>query len=190
MSEPRIAVKNDAVAPLRPEIVRGLVSAGIPVAVAQAQARVLSETEAESSRALMQRLFPGVPVIYGFSSLAPYGRVSGPMLERFFAAGGGDDVGSGRASDKLLAIFGPASMTVASGASGDGAAPPGAWSSGPPMAGITRVSSPLNPWLSPPPARSPATWFTPGSSSSAAIAAPRPDLPCRPAADADDTAPP
>ncbi len=67
----------------------------------------------------MRRLFPGVPVIYGFSSLAPYGRVAGPMLERFFEAGGVPDVASGVPSDRLLRLFGPASMTVASGAGAD-----------------------------------------------------------------------
>ena len=76
-------------------------------------------TPSESSRNVMQRLFPGVPVIYGFSSLAPYGRVAGPLLERFFEAGGGDDVASGRPSDRLLRLFGPSSMTFVSGAASD-----------------------------------------------------------------------
>ncbi|HKC50610.1 MAG TPA: hypothetical protein VKF60_07435, partial [Myxococcota bacterium] len=79
----------------------------------------LASGDAEPNRELMRRLFPGVPVIYGFSSLAPYGRVAGPMLERFFEAGGVPDVASGVPSDRLLRLFGPASMTVASGAGAD-----------------------------------------------------------------------
>src|SRR5690606_4495191 len=42
----------------------------------------------EASRDVMRRLFAGTPVIYGFTSLAPYGRVAGPMLRRHFAAAG------------------------------------------------------------------------------------------------------
>jgi len=79
----------------------------------------LASGDAEPNRELMRRLFPDVPVIYGFSSLAPYGRVAGPMLERFFEAGGVADVASGVPSDRLLRLFGPASMTVASGAGAD-----------------------------------------------------------------------
>jgi len=79
----------------------------------------LATGEAESNRELMRRLFPAVPVIYGFSSLAPYGRVAGPMLERFFESGGAGAIGSAAASEKLLKLFGPSSMTVASGAAAD-----------------------------------------------------------------------
>jgi hypothetical protein len=62
----------------------------------------LASGDAEPNRELMRRLFPGVPAIYGFSSLAPFGRVEGPMLERFFEAGGVPDVASGVPSDRLL----------------------------------------------------------------------------------------
>jgi len=79
----------------------------------------LATGDAEPNRNLMRRLFPGVPVIYGFSSLAPYGRVAGPMLERFFEAGGAAEIGSGVPSDRLLKLFGPSSMTVASGEQAD-----------------------------------------------------------------------
>jgi hypothetical protein len=79
----------------------------------------LATGDAEPNRNLMRRLFPGVPVIYGFSSLAPYGRVAGPMLERFFESGGISEVGAGIASEKLLKLFGPSSMTIASGAPAD-----------------------------------------------------------------------
>jgi hypothetical protein len=79
----------------------------------------LATGDAEPNRSLMRRLFPGVPLIYGFSSLAPYGRVAGPMLERFFEAGGAADIGGGMASERLLRLFGPSSMTVATGAASD-----------------------------------------------------------------------
>jgi hypothetical protein len=78
----------------------------------------LASGDAEPNRELMRRLFPGVPAIYGFSSLAPFGRVAGPMLERFFEAGS-PRRGSGVPSDRLLKFFGPASMTVASGVAAD-----------------------------------------------------------------------
>ena len=109
------SLKPEPVKSATPEIVRGLVRSGATRAQAELVARALSEREGESSRALMRRLFAGVPVVYGFSSLAPYGRVAGPLLERFFESGGGDDVATGRPSERLLRLFGPSSMTVASG---------------------------------------------------------------------------
>ncbi|HUQ28112.1 MAG TPA: hypothetical protein VM051_05940, partial [Usitatibacter sp.] len=108
-------LKPEPVRSAMPEIIRGLVRAGVTGPQAENVARALSEREAESSRGLMRRLFPGVPVIYGFSSLAPYGRVAGPLLERFFESGGGEDVATGRASERLLKLFGPSSMTLAEG---------------------------------------------------------------------------
>ena len=113
------SLKPEPVKSATPEIIRGLVKAGATPADAQAVARAWSEREAESSRARMERLFPNVPVIYGFSSLAPYGRVAGPMLERFFNNGGAQDVGTGQPSESLLKIFGAASMTVTRGAAED-----------------------------------------------------------------------
>ncbi|MBC8024100.1 MAG: hypothetical protein H7Y14_13330, partial [Burkholderiales bacterium] len=109
------SLKPEPVRSATPEIIRGLVRAGATRAQAESVARGLSEREGESSRGLMRRLFPDVPVIYGFSSLAPYGRVAGPLLERFFETGGSDDVGSGYPSERLLRLFGPSSMTVAGG---------------------------------------------------------------------------
>ena len=63
----------------------------------------------------MRRLFSGVPVIYGFSSKAPYGRYAGPMLDRHFQSVGTGEVGSGAASERLRKLFAPASMVVANG---------------------------------------------------------------------------
>src|SRR4030095_1239788 len=77
-------LKAEPVKSASPEIVRGLVRAGQERAEAERLARALSERYGESSRDLMRRLFPNVPLLYGFQSLAPYGRVAGPMLERHF----------------------------------------------------------------------------------------------------------
>jgi hypothetical protein len=98
-----------------PEIIRGLVRSGEPRAEAEQLARSLSERHTESSRGLMRRLFSNVPVIYGFSSLAPLGRVAGPMLQRHFETTGAEEFGTGRASQKLLSLFGPSSMVVTTG---------------------------------------------------------------------------
>ena len=59
-------------------------------------------------------------MIYGFSSLAPYGRTAGPLLERYFDSARDGEVGSGRPSERLLALFGPTSMIATRGmAEGD-----------------------------------------------------------------------
>jgi hypothetical protein len=71
----------------------------------------------------MRRLFSGVPVIYGFSSKAPYGRYAGPLLESHFRSAGGEAVGTGVANEQLRRLFAPASMVVTAG---QGAAEPNA----------------------------------------------------------------
>jgi hypothetical protein len=109
----------EAVKSATPELVRAWVRGGEAPADAQRDARMLSERYGESSRDLMRRLFAHVPVIYGFASLAPLGRASGPMLEHHFRSGPDADVGSGRVSEKLLALFAPSSMVVTSGQSDD-----------------------------------------------------------------------
>ena len=73
----------------------------------------------ESSRDLMRGLFAHVPVIYGFSSLAPLGRVSGPMLEGYFRSAPEVAVGSGVPSARLLSLFAPSSMVSTTGESDD-----------------------------------------------------------------------
>ena len=108
-------LKPEAVRSASPEIVRGLVRAGHAPADAARMATALSQRHGESARERMRRVFPGVPVIYGFSSLAPYGRVAGPMLRRHFESGAFTEVGSGEPSEKLLRLFGPASMVATEG---------------------------------------------------------------------------
>jgi hypothetical protein len=97
------------------EIARSLVRSGRTPEDAQKVAHWLGERYAESSRDHMRRLFPDVPVIYGFSSLAPLGRVAGPMLRRHFETGVDEPLGSGRPSARLLKLFGPSSMVATTG---------------------------------------------------------------------------
>ena len=108
-------LKPEPVKSAVPEVVRSLVRSGHTRMDSERLARALSERHGESSRDLMRRIFWDVPVIYGFQSLAPYGRVAGPMLSRFFESGGGEEVGSGRPSEALLKLFGPTSMTATAG---------------------------------------------------------------------------
>jgi len=111
------SLKSEPVASAMPEIVRGLVHEGRSATDAERFARELSRGEAEDARDRMRRVFAGVPVIYGFSSLAPYGRTAGPLLERYFDSAPAGEVGSGRASERLLALFGPGSMIATRGMS-------------------------------------------------------------------------
>jgi len=112
-------LKPEPVKSATPEIVRAWMRGGSTQAEAERQARMLSERYGESSRDLMRRLFAHVPVIYGFASLAPLGRVAGPMLEHYFESGPEVEVGSGRVSSRLLALFAPSSMVVTSGQGDD-----------------------------------------------------------------------
>jgi hypothetical protein len=108
-------LKPEPVRSATPEIVRALVRAGESRAEAERTAQALSERHGESARDRMRRIFPGVPLIYGFASLAPYGRVAGPMLRRHFETAGAGHVGSGIPSAPLLKLFGPASMVATRG---------------------------------------------------------------------------
>lgn len=107
------SLKSEPVRSAMPEIVRGLVREGRSRDDAERFARKLSERNAEDARDRMRRIFPNVPVIYGFASLAPYGRVSGPLLQRFFDLGG--TVGTGQPSASLLRLFAPHHMVVTRG---------------------------------------------------------------------------
>lgn len=98
-----------------PEVAMSLVREGRAAPEAERIARELAERHGESALDRMRRLFPEVPVIYGFSSKAPYGKVAGPMLRRLFQSGGAAEIGSGRVSERLHKLFAPASMTVATG---------------------------------------------------------------------------
>jgi hypothetical protein len=108
------SLKDEPVRTAVPEIVRGLVAAGASPADAERFAKALSRRQGEDARDRMRRVFAGVPVIYGFSSLAPYGRTAGPLLERYFVSGP-EEVGSGEVSARLLRLFGPSSMIATRG---------------------------------------------------------------------------
>jgi hypothetical protein len=97
------------------EIGRSLIRAGHSPAEAAQLARALEARYAESNRDRMRQIFRDVPVIYGFSSKAPLGRNAAPLLERHFQSGSDAEFGSGRASAKLVNLFAPSSMTLASG---------------------------------------------------------------------------
>ena len=108
-------LKPEPVKSAMPEAIRDLVRAGESRAAAERIARAASERHGESARDRMRRIFANVPVIYGFSSLAPYGRVAGPMLRRHFESAGVEEVGSGLPSARLVKLFAPASMVATTG---------------------------------------------------------------------------
>jgi hypothetical protein len=99
------------------EIGRSLVRSGHSADDAQRLSRLLDERYAESNRDRMRNVFKDVPVIYGFSSKAPLGPTAASLLDRYFQSGSGSEIGGGRPSAKLLALFAPSCMTVAAGAS-------------------------------------------------------------------------
>jgi hypothetical protein len=109
------SLKAEPVKSAMPEIVRGLVREGRSNEQAEREARRLSARQAESARDRIRRIFPGVPVIYGFASLAPYGRVAGPMLAGYLHSSPEVAFGSGVPSAKLLRLFGPSSMVATDG---------------------------------------------------------------------------
>ncbi len=108
-------LKAEPVRSAMPEIVRALLREGRSRADAERVARACSEREAESASERMRRIFANVPVIYGFASLAPYGRTAGPLLERYFDAAPTAAVGTGRPSERLLKLFAPSRMVATSG---------------------------------------------------------------------------
>jgi len=65
-----------------------------------------SSSYGESGRDRMRRLFPNVPVIYGFYSSAPVGPTAAMLLDRYFDRGGASDFGTGRVSNRLMTVFG------------------------------------------------------------------------------------
>jgi hypothetical protein len=97
------------------EITRSLVRAGQSPADAERIAQSLSQRHAESNRDAMRRIFPNVPAIYGFSSLAPLGPTAAMLLNRYFDSTPELEIGTGRPSWRLLSQFAANSMTVTSG---------------------------------------------------------------------------
>ena len=99
------------------EIARTLVQAGRTPQDAGRIASTLNARHGETNRDRMRRIFAGVPVIYGFSSIAPLGPAAASTLSRYFQSASGSEVGSGQVSPKLLSHFAANSMTVTDGLS-------------------------------------------------------------------------
>jgi hypothetical protein len=97
------------------EVVRSLVREGRSVTQAQLHWKTLNEVHGESSRDRMRLVFKDVPVIYGFSSVAPLGPIAATSLNSFFRNSGVREIGQGRPSSRLLGQFAPYGMTVARG---------------------------------------------------------------------------
>lgn len=100
------------------EIERSLIRSGHSRADAARLSRALSQRHGESSRGRMQLIFKDVPAIYGFSSVAPLGPIAASLLDRHFHSAGTSEVGTGRASSRLLGQFSGHSMAVSAGMSG------------------------------------------------------------------------
>jgi hypothetical protein len=105
----------DAVKFTSSEVGRSLVRAGYKPEDARRLARTLDQLHAESSRDRMRRIFTNVPVIYGFSSVAPLGPTAANLLGRYLRPPSISDVGNGRASPRLLGHFASESMIATSG---------------------------------------------------------------------------
>jgi len=100
------------------EVGRSLVRAGHSQAEAGRLARNLDKRHGESSRDRMRRIFINVPAIYGFSSVAPLGPSAATLLGRYLQPSSIAEIGSGRASSRLLGVFATESMIAVGGLSG------------------------------------------------------------------------
>lgn len=100
------------------ETVRSLVREGHSMRQAEQRLRALNAQHGQSSRDRMRLVFKDVPVIYGFSSVAPLGPSAGGTLERYFRSAGSREIGRGRPSPGLLGHFAPLAMTAAAGIGG------------------------------------------------------------------------
>src|SRR5438552_10460388 len=97
------------------EIGRSLIRSGHSRADAERLSRALSARHGESSRDRMRLIFKDVPVVYGFSSVAPLGPTAASILRRHLQSSGTGEVGSGRTSGKLLGQFVGHSLAVSTG---------------------------------------------------------------------------
>ena len=95
-------------------IVRDLRSSGHSSADAERLAQTLAARYGDSSRDRMRQIFPNVPAIYGFSSVAPLGPTAAFNLNRYFQSGT-SEVASGRSTSRLQGYFPGHSLTVTSG---------------------------------------------------------------------------
>jgi len=98
--------------------VSSLVQEGLPRAEAERVVRSVNARYGESSRDRMRLVFKDVPVIYGFSSVAPLGPTAAGILDRYFQTAGASEVGTGRASPRMLGQFATHSLAVTRGMDG------------------------------------------------------------------------
>jgi hypothetical protein len=97
------------------EIARTMIRAGRSKADAERVSRALNARHSESNRDGMRRIFVNVPVIYGFSSVAPVGATAASTLNRYFHSASRVEVGSGRVNARLLGQFSTNGMTATAG---------------------------------------------------------------------------
>jgi hypothetical protein len=97
------------------EIARSLARAGYARADAKRFMHALVARHGASSRDRMRQVFKNVPVIYGFSSVAPLGPTAAATLSRYFQQTGAGEIGTGRASRRLLAQFSAHGLSAARG---------------------------------------------------------------------------
>jgi len=107
----------DAVKSASSEVGRSLIRAGHSPADARRLTQTLNQLHAESSRDRMRRIFTNVPVIYGFSSVAPLGPHAATLLGRYLQPSAIAEVGNGRTNSRLLGVFASESMIAVSGLS-------------------------------------------------------------------------
>jgi hypothetical protein len=87
------------------EITRSFVREGRAPMDAAQLARRLGLQRGESGRDRMRLVFPNVPVIYGFASVAPLGPIAATKLNGYFQGAGASEVGKGHVSSRLLGAF-------------------------------------------------------------------------------------
>lgn len=97
------------------EILRSLTRSGLAVPEAQRVSAALNARYGQSNQDRLRAVFKDVPLLYGFSANAPLGHVAGPLLDRYFETAPAGEVASGRPSETLLKLFGPASMIASAG---------------------------------------------------------------------------
>ena len=97
------------------EIVRSFSREGRSQGEAARLASQLRAERGESSRDRMRVVFKDVPVIYGFSGVAPLGASAAVTLNRYFQSAGAGEVGKGRTSANLLRQFSSNGMVAGRG---------------------------------------------------------------------------
>jgi hypothetical protein len=107
----------DSVKNASSEVRRSLVRAGHKPADARRLAQTLDQLHGESSRERMRRIFTNVPVIYGFSSVAPLGPAAATLLGRYLQPPAIAEVGNGRPNPRLLGHFASENMIAVAGLS-------------------------------------------------------------------------